>query len=163
MWGIQRMKCHGNRNSGKMSPLPRPTRLLEAMAVDTCVHSSFGTVVMTLFPGLFTTPSWHTFPALACGWALASDRHTITTSLWLTGAATSKHFARFSVFLGWPRYQHRWPLWGAVSRFAAQFLPAGEVMRVSCDDTTQQKAGTPLAGLARSRNGAGSARQEARP
>jgi hypothetical protein len=65
------------------------------MAVDTFVYSSVGTRVMTLFQGLFTAPSWHTFTAVACGWALAGDRHTITTSVWLTGAAAVKHFARF--------------------------------------------------------------------
>jgi hypothetical protein len=32
--------------------------------VDTFVHSSFGTVVMTLFQGLFTAPSWQTFTYL---------------------------------------------------------------------------------------------------
>ena len=55
------MKCHGNLNSGKMSHLPGQTLLLEDIAVDTFVHASFGTVVMTLFQGLFTAPSWHTF------------------------------------------------------------------------------------------------------
>jgi len=73
------MQCHGNLNSSKMSHLSEPTLLLEEIAVDTFVHSSFGTVVMTLFHGLFTAPSWHTFTLLACGWALATDRHTITT------------------------------------------------------------------------------------
>jgi hypothetical protein len=76
--------------------------LLEDMAVDTLVYSSFGTVVMTLFQGCFPRPSWQTLLALACGWALATNRHTITTSLWLTGATTVKHFSRFSVFLGCP-------------------------------------------------------------
>src|SRR4051794_2447245 len=59
--------------------------LAEDIAVDPFVHSSFGTVIMALFQGLFTVPSWHTFTALACGWALATDRHTITTYMWLTG------------------------------------------------------------------------------
>jgi hypothetical protein len=45
---------------------------------------------------------------------------------------------------------------------AAQFVPAGAVIRVSFDDTTKKKAGTPIEGLARYRNGAGSARQEYR-
>jgi len=94
------MKCHGNLNSGKMSHLPGQTHLREDIAVDTFLHSSFGTVVTTLFHDLFTAPSWHTFTYLACGWALAGDRHTITTYMWLTGAATVKHFSRFSVFLG---------------------------------------------------------------
>jgi hypothetical protein len=136
--------------------------LAEDIAVDPFVHSSFGTVVIGLFQGLFTVPSWHTFTALACGWALATDRHTITTSMWRTGATAIKHFSRFSGFLGCPLSQQRWPLWGAVIRRAAQAVPEGEVMRVSCDDTTQKKAGTPIAGLARYRNGAGSARQEYR-
>ena len=143
MWGVQPMKCHGNLNSSKMSHLPGQTLLLEDIAVDTFVHSSFGTVVMTLFQGLFTAPSWQTFTSLACGWALATDRHTITTYLWLTGATTVKHFSRFYVFLGCPLYNKRWQLWGAVIRLAAQFVPEGEVIRVIFDDTTKKKAGTP--------------------
>ena len=142
-----------------MSHLPRQTLLLEDIAVDTFVHSSFGTVVMTLLQGCLTAPSWHTFTLLARGWAVATDRHTITTSWWLTGATTVKHFSRFSVFLGCPLYRQRWHLWGAGIRLAASFVPAGEVMRVSCDDTTKQKAGRHIEGLARYRNGAGSARQ----
>jgi hypothetical protein len=130
--------------------------------VDTFLHSSFGTVVMTLFQGIFTAPSWHTFTYLACGWALAGKRHTITTYVWLTGAATVKHFSRFYVFLGCPLYTKRWQLWGAVIRLAAQCVPEGEVIRVSFDDTTKKKAGTHIEGLARYRNGAGSARQEYR-
>jgi hypothetical protein len=46
-----------------------------------------------------------------------------------------------------------------VVRFAAQCVPAGEVIRVSFDDTTKKKAGLHIEGLARYRNGAGSARQ----
>ncbi len=156
------MQCHGNLNSSKMSHLPRQTLSLEDIAVDTLVHSSFGTVVMTLFQGFFTAPSWHTFTLLARGWALATDRHTITTYLWLTGATTVKHFSRFYIFLGCPLYQHRWHLWSAVIRLAAQFVPEGAVIRISFDDTTKKKAGHHIEGLARYRNGAGSARQEYR-
>jgi hypothetical protein len=156
------MKCHGNLNSGKMRHLQGQTLFLEDIAVDTFGHSSFGTVVMTLFQGFFSTPSWRTFTYLACGWTFASDRHTITTYLWLTGASAVKHFSRFYVFLGCPLYNKRWPLWGAVIRLAAQFVPEGEVIRVSFDDTTKKKAGTHIEGLARYRNGAGSARQEYR-
>ena len=130
--------------------------------MDTFVHSSFGPVVMTLFQGIFTAPSWHTFTSLACGWALASDRHTITPSLWLTGATTVKHFSRFYAFLGGPLYPRRWQLWGAVIRLAAQLVPEGEVIRVIFDDTPKKKAGSHIEGLDRYRNGAGSARQEYR-
>lgn len=153
------MPCHGNFNSSKRSHLSGQTHLLEDIAVDTFVHSSFGPVVMPLLHGLFTGPSWHTLTALACGWALATDRYTITTSLWLTGAAAIKHCSRFSGFLGGPLSQQRGHLWGAVSRLAAQLVPPGAVVRVSFDDTTQKKAGHHLAGLARYRHGAGSARQ----
>src|SRR6266581_7283203 len=145
-----------------MSHLPGQTRLREDIAVDTFVHSSFGTLVMTLFQGFFSAPSWQTFTSLACGWSLATDRHTITTYLWLTGATTVKHFSRFYVFLGCPLYNRRWQLWGAVIRLAVQFVPAGEVIRVIFDDTTKKKAGRHIEGLGRYRNGAGSARQEYR-
>jgi hypothetical protein len=130
--------------------------------VDTFFVSSFGTFVMGLFHGLFTAPSWQSFALLACGWALATDRHTITTYVWLTGATTVKHFSQFYVFLGGPLYTQRWQLWGAVIRHAARFVPEGEVIQVSFDDTTKKKAGRHIAGLARYRNGAGSARQEYR-
>jgi len=82
--------------------------------------------------------------------------------MWLTGATAVKHFSRFYVFLGCPLYHHRWHLWGAVIRLAAQFVPEGEVIRVSFDDTTKKKTGRHIDGLARYRNGAGSARQEYR-
>jgi hypothetical protein len=86
------------------------TLLQEDSAVDTCLASSFGFLVMALFQGILTAPAGQTFTYLACGWALARDRHTRTTSLWLTGAAAGKHFSRFSVFLGSPVYDRRWPL-----------------------------------------------------
>ena len=111
---------------------------------------------MGLFPGLLTAPSWQSFSLLACGWALATDRHTITTYLWLTGASTVKHFSRFYVFLGGPLYTRRWQLWGAVIRLAARFVPEGEVIRVSFDDTTKKKSGTHIEGLDRYRNAKGS-------
>jgi hypothetical protein len=130
--------------------------------VDTFFVSSFGTFVMGLFHGLFTAPAWQSFSLLACGWALATDRHTITTYLWLTGASAVKHFSQFYVFLGCPLYTKRWQLWGAVIRLAAQYVPEDEVLRVVFDDTTKKKAGTHIEGLGRYRNGAGSARQEYR-
>ena len=117
---------------------------------------------MGLFHGLFTAPSWQSFARLACGWALTTDRHTITTYVWLTGATAMKHFSRFYVFLGCPLYTQRWRLWGAVIRQAARFVPDGEVMQVAFDDTTKKKAGRHIEGLGRYRNGAGSARQEYR-
>ena len=45
-----------------MSHLPGQTLLLEDIAVDTFVHSSFGTVVMTLFQGFFTGNARHANP-----------------------------------------------------------------------------------------------------
>jgi DDE superfamily endonuclease len=117
---------------------------------------------MGLFHPLFTAPSWQSFALLACGWALTTDRHTISTYMWLTGATTVKHFSRFYVFLGCPLYTQRWHLWGAVIRQAVRFVPEGEVIAVAFDDTTKKKAGRHIEGLGRYRNGAGSARQEYR-
>jgi hypothetical protein len=138
------------------------TVLSEDIAVDTFVVSSLGTFVMGVFPGLFTAPAWQSVSLLACGGALATDRHTITTYLWLTGASAVKHFSQFYVFLGGPLYTKRWQLWGAVIRLAAQYVPEDEILRVVFDDTTKKKAGTHIEGLGRYRNGAGSARQEYR-
>jgi hypothetical protein len=114
---------------------------------------------MTLFQGFFSAPSWQTFIYLACGWSLATDRHTITTYVWLTGATAIKHFSRFYVFLGGPLYHKRWQLWGAIIHLAARFVPEDVVIRVVFDDTTKKKTGTHIEGLGRYRHGAGSARQ----
>ena len=145
-----------------MSHLRGQTLLLEDIAVAPFVHSSFAMVVMTLFQGFFSAPSGQTFTYLACGWSLATDRHTITTYIWLTGATAIKHFSRFYVFLGAPLYHKRCQLWGAIIRLAARFVPAGVVIRVVFDDTTKKKTATHIEGLGRYRNGAGSARQEYR-
>lgn len=130
--------------------------------MDTFLASSFGTFVMVMFQGLLTAPSWQSFTLLACGWALASGRHTITAYLWLTGAVTVKHFSRFYVFLGCPFYNARWQVWACIIRHAALLIPADAPLVVECDDTTQKKAGRHIEGLASYRNGAGSARQEYR-
>jgi DDE superfamily endonuclease len=136
--------------------------LLEDIVVAPFIGSSFGTFVLGLFPGLFTAPSWQTFVLLARGWALASERHTITTYLWLTGATTVKPFSRFSVFLGHALSQARWQLWAQSIRRAAAGVPTSETIVIEVDDSTKKKAGLHLEGVARYRNGAGSARQEYR-
>lgn len=87
----------------------------------------------------------------------------MTPSVWLPGATTVTPCSRCYVCLGGPLSHRRWPRWGAVIRRAAQCVPEGAVLRVPCDDPTKQKAGTHSAGLDRSRNGAGSARQAYRP
>lgn len=68
---------------------------MEDSTVDACLTSSFGTVMMTFWPGVLSPPSWHNFTSLAYGWALASGRQTITTSLWGSGAAQVKHCSRY--------------------------------------------------------------------
>ena len=67
---------------------------MEDTAVDTFLTSSFGTFVMTLWPGVLRAPSWHNFTSLASGWSLACGRQTIPTYLWGSGAAQVKHCAR---------------------------------------------------------------------
>ena len=126
------------------------------------IVSSFGIFVMGLFQGLFTAPSWQTFTLLACGWALAGERHTITTYLWLTGATTVKHFSRFYVFLGGALYRARWQLWARLIHQAARWVPPDAPLVLEVDDSTKKKAGTHIEGVDRYRNGAGSARQEYR-
>jgi DDE superfamily endonuclease len=136
--------------------------LLEDIPVAPFIVSSFGLFVRDLFHGLFTAPSWQTFTLLACGWVLASERHTITTYVWLTGATTVKHFSRFYVFLGGALYRARWQLWARIIRLAAQWVPPEEPIVIEVDDSTKKKAGRHIEGVDRYRNGAGSARQEYR-
>jgi hypothetical protein len=130
--------------------------------VDAFFVSSCGTFVMGLFHGLLRAPSWQSFSRLACGWALASARHTITTSLWFTGAATRKHFSHCDGFLGGPLYTARWQLRAPILRHAAPGVPPEEPIVIALDDCAKKKAGRHIAGLDRYRNSAGSARQEYR-
>jgi hypothetical protein len=75
--------------------LHHQTVLQEDVRVATFIVSSFGTFVRGVFQDLFSAPSWQTFVLLAWGWTVASERHTLTPDLWLTGATTVKHFSRF--------------------------------------------------------------------
>ena len=52
---------------------------MEDSTVAPFLASSFGTFIMTLFQGTLSAPSWQNFTYLACGWALAWARQTITT------------------------------------------------------------------------------------
>jgi hypothetical protein len=64
------------------------------------------------------------------------------------------------IFWGRALYQARWQLWARLIRLAAQgVLPEAPIV-IECDDSTKKKAGTPIEGVDRYRNGAGSARQE---
>jgi hypothetical protein len=142
--------------------LHNQTFLLEDIVVASFSVSSFGLFVMDLFQGLFTAPSWQTFVLLACGWALTSERHTLTTYLWLTGAVTVKHFSRCYVFLGGALDNARWQLGARILRLAAQWVPTADPSVLEVDDSTTKKAGTRIEGVERYRHGAGSARQEYR-
>jgi DDE superfamily endonuclease len=135
---------------------------LADIAVDTFLASSFGPFVMGLFQGLLTAPSRQSFALFACGWALTTGRHTLTTSLWLTGAAAVKHFSRFYVFLGGPFYRARGRVWACIIRHAAQLVPADRPIGIEFDDTPKKKSGPHSEGGARDRHAAGSARQEYR-
>jgi hypothetical protein len=125
------------------------TLSLEDIAVDTFLASSFGTFVMRLFQDLFTAPSWQSFSLLACGWTLAVGRHTITTYLWVTGAASVKHFSRFYVFLGRSLYQARWQLWAHRIHHAAHWSPNEAPIVIEVDDSTKKKAGAHSEGVDR--------------
>src|SRR6266852_6371592 len=135
---------------------------MEDTAVDAFLTSSFGTVVMTLWHGVLSAPSWHNFTSLASGWALACGRQTLTTSLWGSGAAQVKHFSRYYAFLGGALSQRRDQLWTRVIRWGASLVPADAVIHVRLDDATMKKTGRHIQGADHYRNGAGTARQEYR-
>jgi DDE superfamily endonuclease len=130
--------------------------------VDAFSVSSFGLFVMHLFQPLFRRAAWQSFLLLASGWALARERHTITSYLWLSGATDHKHFSRFYVFLGTVLYRVRLQLWTRVIQCAAAWVPDHEPVEILIDDFTKKKTGDHIEGLDRYRNGAGSARQEYR-
>jgi hypothetical protein len=132
---------------------------LEDTAVDAFLASSFGTCVMTLWPGGLSAPSWHNFTSVASGWALACGRQTITHSLGGSGAAQVKQFSRSYALLGGALYQRRYPLWAQVIRCGASLVPTDTVIDVRLDDATLKKTGRPIQGAAHYRNGAGTARQ----
>jgi hypothetical protein len=94
---------------------------------------------------------------------LARERHPITSYLWLSGATAHKHFSRFYGFLGAALYSARLTLWRRVIQRAATWVPDDQPIDMLLDDVTKNKAGDPIDGLDRYRNGAGSARQEYRP
>ena len=135
---------------------------MEDSTVDAFLTSSFGTVMMTLWHGVLSTPSWHNFTYLAYGWALASGRQTITTYLWGSGAAQVKHFSRYYAFLGNALSQRRSHLWARVIRCGASRVPVDAVIDLRLDDATMKKTGRHIQGAAHYRNGAGTARQEYR-
>jgi hypothetical protein len=117
---------------------------------------------MALFQDTLSAPSWQNFTYLAYGWSLAWGRQTITTYLWLSGAACVKHFSRYYAFLGGPLYTARYRLWAQVIRLGASFIDEGDIVRLHVDDHTAKKSGRHIQGRDRYRNGAGSARQEYR-
>ena len=114
--------------------------------MDTFVHSSFGTVVMTLFQGRFSTPSWHTFRYLACGWAFASDRRSITTYMWLTGNGRQALFTLLCLPRV-PAYPTLAPLGGGHPP-GSPVGPRGRGHSGQLADTTKKKAGRHIEGLA---------------
>jgi hypothetical protein len=135
---------------------------MEDTAVDAFVTSSFGTLVMTLWHGVLSTPSWQNFTYLAYGWAIASGRQTITNYLWGSGAAQVKHFSRYYAFLGGALYQRRYALWARVIRFGASLVPEHTIIAICLDDAIMKKNGRHIQGADHYRNGAGTARQEYR-
>lgn len=104
--------------------------------MDTFLASSFGTFMMTLFQGTLSVPSWQNFTYLACGWTLAWGRQTITTSMWLSGAAAAKHFSRYYAFWGGPLYKARCACWRRIIHYSATLVPPDEVMNIDIDDGT---------------------------
>lgn len=99
---------------------------------------------------------------LAHGWSLASNRHTIATYLWLSGATSVKHFSRYYAFLSGRFFNVMDQLWSSVIAMIDRMIPIGEVIRLKIDSTTRKKSGRHIHGRGTYRNGAGTARQEYR-
>lgn len=130
--------------------------------MDTFLASSFGNFIMMLFQGTLSALSWQNFTYLACGWALAWGRQTITTYMWLSGAAAVKHFSRYYAFLGDPLDKARYAFWRRIICYGATLVPPEQAIDIDVDDGTMKKSGPHIEGASHYRNGAGTARQEYR-
>src|SRR5439155_19737814 len=119
---------------------------MEETAVDAFLASSYGTLIMTLWHGVLSAPSWHHFTYLAYGWALACGRQTITTYLWGSGAAQVKHFSRSYAFLGGALFHRCAQLWARVIRCGAALGPAKAIIEVRLDDAAMKKTGRHIQG-----------------
>ena len=126
-----------------------------------CV-TSFGQFLMNMFTHCFIPQSFQSFMILAHGWSLASNRHTISTYLWLSGATSVKHFSRYYTFLSGRFFNVTDQLWVSVIAMIDQMIPGGEVIRLKIDSTIRKKSGRQIHGRDIYRNGAGTARQEYR-
>lgn len=71
---------------------------MEDTTVDAFLTASFGTLVMPVWHGVLSAPSWHNCTYLAYGWAIAAGRQTSTASLGGSGAAQGKHCSRYDAF-----------------------------------------------------------------
>lgn len=131
-------------------------------AVDQFNKSSFGIYLMNLFAHFFIPQSLQSFMVLARGWSLASNRHTISTYLWLSGAVSHKHFSRYYAFLSGRFFKVMEKLWARVILLAVSFIPPDQVLHMKIDSTTKKKCGQKIHGRDSFRNGAGTAHQEYR-
>ena len=126
-----------------------------------CV-SSFGQFLMNMFTHCFIPQSFQSFMILAHGWSLSSNRHTISTYLWLSGATSVKHFSRHYAFLSGRFFNVTDQLWSSVIAMIDRMIPTGEVIHLKIDSTIRKKSGRQIHGRDAYRNGAGTARQEYR-
>jgi len=130
--------------------------------MESFLGSTFGAFLIQLFGGLLSGPSQENFYWLAYGWSMARGRFFVSTFIWLSGAASAKHFSRYYVFLGKPFYKALDKFWEAIVRYASEQVSALEPIRLKADDATLKRTGKKVEGASRYRNGAGTARQEYR-
>lgn len=99
---------------------------------------------------------------LAHGWSLSSNRHTISTYLWRSGAVRAKHFSRYYAFLSGRFYRVLDQLWAALIIAIDCVISSESALYIKVDSTTRKKSGKTIHGRDAYRNGAGTARQEYR-
>ncbi|MDA0837670.1 MAG: hypothetical protein O2857_07800 [Planctomycetota bacterium] len=126
--------------------------------MDNFLVSSFGSFVSIVFSGVFTEPSYRNCLFLSLGWSLTRGRYFVSTFIWLSGGAENRHFSCFYYFLSEALVPRLDVVWSRVLRIAAELIPTGQDIEILIDDVTKKK----IDGVARYRNGAGTARQEYR-
>lgn len=92
------------------------------------------------FASCFTSPSFQTFSKLMVGWVLRVGRHTITGVIQAAEAVDDKHYTSFHRFFRSARWSPD-AVGLTLLKIVLQFLPSGEPVRMTLDDTLARHTG----------------------
>lgn len=98
------------------------------------------------FAGCFTVPSFENFVIVVSGWIQCANRRTITGMIEAAGVAGKIHHERFHRLFSCGRFEVDELSKILFLMLVERFIPAGEVIKVSGDDTLAKKTGRKIFG-----------------